>query len=173
MKARLLFVVLALALMSVPAYSQVAGTWIGENQGRGGTQETTVVLEIDGNTLTGTFGNTSQPAADITDGIVDGDSISFSRSLDFPAGRFGGRSRGFGFRGRREITLNFTGEIEGNELTLNVVSGARIQNLDADGDGRVSSAEWPGQEQMFNTLDANGDGFLSSDDRVPIVLTRQ
>ena len=80
---------------------------------------------------------------------VNGDGTLAEEELTFgPGARRGGRGRGFG-------------------------SGARIQNLDADGDGRVSSAEWPGQEQMFNTLDANGDGFLSSDDRVPIVLTRQ
>ena len=40
----------------------------------------------------------------------------------------------------------------------------RIMKMDADGDGRVSAAEWKGKEQGFARLDRNKDGFLDGKD---------
>ena len=106
MKAKLLLASLVLILMAVPAYSQVAGTWMGETQGRGGTQEITLMLTVDDNALTGTFKQGDQAAADISDGTVEGDTIMFSRSLEFG--------------GRGAFNLSYTGEIDGDQLTLTV-----------------------------------------------------
>ncbi|GEM_PF-326128 len=36
----------------------------------------------------------------------------------------------------------------------------RMLAADADKDGRISAAEWPGQAERFTALDANGDGFV-------------
>jgi len=69
------------------------------------------------------------------DGVLSGEELSAGTGA-----RREGRGRGFG------------------------PSAARFQNMDADGNGQISSAEWPGPEQMFSTLDANGDGVLSSDE---------
>lgn len=40
----------------------------------------------------------------------------------------------------------------------------RIMKMDADGDGRVSAAEWKGKEKGFARLDRNKDGFLDGKD---------
>ena len=85
--------------LSVQAQSNVAGTWTGEAQGRGGTQEVTLVLAVDGNALTGTFTQGDQSAA-ISEGMVDGDTVSFQRTV----------GRGF--------MLTYSGEVDGDTLTL-------------------------------------------------------
>jgi Ca2+-binding EF-hand superfamily protein len=36
--------------------------------------------------------------------------------------------------------------------------------MDADGDGRISSAEWQGPAAAFDRLDANDDGYISRDE---------
>lgn len=41
----------------------------------------------------------------------------------------------------------------------------RLKAMDADGDGRVTRAEWTGPEALFARLDANGDGVLDAADR--------
>ena len=39
-----------------------------------------------------------------------------------------------------------------------------VQAADADKDGKLSAAEWPGQAERFTALDADGDGFLGQDE---------
>jgi RNA polymerase sigma factor (sigma-70 family) len=41
----------------------------------------------------------------------------------------------------------------------------RMREMDADGDGRVSRAEWKGEAAGFDRFDVNKDGFLDKDDR--------
>lgn len=41
----------------------------------------------------------------------------------------------------------------------------RVMKQDADGDGRVSAAEWKGREQGFARLDRNGDGYIDAKDK--------
>jgi Ca2+-binding EF-hand superfamily protein len=43
----------------------------------------------------------------------------------------------------------------------------RFQGMDANGDGRISRAEWRGSDQSFRTHDWNGDGILSGDEVRP------
>ena len=40
----------------------------------------------------------------------------------------------------------------------------RLKEMDTDGDGRVSRAEWKGEAQGFDLFDKNKDGFLDKDD---------
>ncbi len=42
--------------------------------------------------------------------------------------------------------------------------GAMFERMDADGDGKLSAAEFPGREEMFARLDADGDGFVSREE---------
>ncbi|MFL6291110.1 MAG: hypothetical protein ACJ759_09465 [Thermoanaerobaculia bacterium] len=37
----------------------------------------------------------------------------------------------------------------------------RMQGLDTDGDGRITRAEWRGNDTSFNQHDKNGDGVLA------------
>jgi hypothetical protein len=142
MKTKLIFAVAGLALIAAPAYSQdVAGTWTGETQGRGGPQEMTLTLVVNDGELTGTIVQGQQPEGEITDGMVNGASISFSRSLE---------------TGRGAFTLGYTGEVDGDELTLTIVPPEG--GFGGGGGGRGGGAPGGGR----------GGGFGA-----PIVLTRQ
>lgn len=98
------------ALLAVPglvaAQTGAAGKWMGETQGRGGPQQVTLQLKVDGAKLMGTYQQGEQPAAEIAEGkVVDAATITFNRTLP-------GRGGGEGF------TISYTGKINGNELTL-------------------------------------------------------
>ena len=108
MRVKFLFVFAALVTMSAIAYAQGAGTWTGEAQGcgRGGPQMVTVVLNADG---TGTFKQGDQPEGELSEVVIDGNSVSFQRMV---AGRGGGRGGNF--------TVSYAGEVDGDTLTLNI-----------------------------------------------------
>jgi Ca2+-binding EF-hand superfamily protein len=42
-----------------------------------------------------------------------------------------------------------------------------LAQLDTDHDGRISRAEWKGNDVSFQMLDKNGDGFLTADELTP------
>jgi hypothetical protein len=64
---------------------------------------------VDGAKLTGTVGNQVTGDADITDGNVDGDNISFKEVL-----RFNGN----------EITLSYSGVVKGDTIEMERDAGA-------------------------------------------------
>ena len=103
---KVLGTVAALFALAVFANAQTgpAGKWTGEAQGgRGGPQAVTLELKVSGGTLAGTF-TQGEMATQISNGkVVDASTITFSRTV---MGRGG------------EITINYTGKISGNELTL-------------------------------------------------------
>lgn len=99
-----------IGLLVVPSLALAqgaAGKWMGETQGRGGTQHVMLELKVDGEHVMGTYQQGEQPAAEIADGKVmdGGNTIMFSRKLP-------GRNGGEGF------TINYTGKINGSEMTL-------------------------------------------------------
>jgi len=75
---------LLFGLLSVVALAaDVSGKWTAQVPGRGGqTRELTFTFKVDGNTLTGTV---SGPRGDseISDGKIDGDTISFTQTMEF------------------------------------------------------------------------------------------
>jgi hypothetical protein len=63
--------------------ADVSGKWTAQVPGRGGqTREATFNLKADGNTLTGTITG-PRGDADISDGKIDGNQISFTQTLEF------------------------------------------------------------------------------------------
>jgi hypothetical protein len=96
----------ALAIPAVAgAQAGAAGKWVGETQGRGGPQKVMLELKVDGKKLMGTFQQGEQPAADISEGMVmDAATVMFKRSIQ---GRDG-----------NAFTIEYTGKINGNEMTL-------------------------------------------------------
>jgi hypothetical protein len=99
-----LLVVVALASLTF-AQTGPAGKWVGETQGRAGTQQVTLQLKVDGDKLTGTYQQGEQAATEISDGkVVDAGTITFKRS--------------FTGRGGNPITIEYTGKISGSEMTL-------------------------------------------------------
>lgn len=75
----LLFGLLSLAAQA----ADVTGKWTAQVPGRGGqTRDATFTLKADGNTLTGTISG-PRGEAEIADGKIDGDQISFSQTFEF------------------------------------------------------------------------------------------
>jgi|HubBroStandDraft_1064217.scaffolds.fasta_scaffold268619_2 hypothetical protein len=80
MKFRLILLSCALALAAFAA--DVTGKWTYEMQGRNGAMTSTLNLKADGNTLTGTVSGRGGDT-EISDGKIDGDTISFSVVREF------------------------------------------------------------------------------------------
>ena len=101
---KLLIAAAGLSILPALAFAQggAAGKWTGEQQGRGGTQPVTLELKADGNTLTGTMTN-GQNAVQISEGKIDGSKISFKTTQN---------------RGGNDVQVTWSGEINGDELTL-------------------------------------------------------
>ncbi len=96
---------LFVALGSVSAMAaDFNGKWTGDVQGRMGTQTLTFDFHVDGATLTGKI-TTPRGDADLANGKVDGDSISFDQVLNF-----NGNSVTISYQGKAAAdgTINFT-----------------------------------------------------------------
>ena len=103
--------------------ANVTGRWVAETHlANGQTRETTVALKADGEKLTG-YMTTNQGSTEISDGKVEGDSISF----DIVRDNFG-----------EERRTHYTGTMSGETLTLEMPGGRRGRPLTAK---RVSSEE--------------------------------
>ena len=99
------------ALTAAPAGAQgVAGTWQIESETQRGSLTQTLVLAVEGSTLTGTItfggggrrgGGRGPGTIEISDGMVDGETFSFNVALDF-----GGNS----------ITLSYSGTVDGDSI---------------------------------------------------------
>jgi len=104
--------VLALVTFALTAITlfaaDVTGKWTATVQGRNGnSREVTYNLKADGNKLTGTT-STPQGEREIENGKVDGDTVSWSQTMNF-----GGESR----------TLNYTGKMAGDEIKVTMSGG--------------------------------------------------
>lgn len=95
-----------LAIFAVAASAaDVAGKWTAERPGRDGQpQKSTFTFVVDGNKLTGTVAST-RGEAEITDGKIKGDSISFNVVLKMQD---------------REIKMNYKGKMSGDEIKFNM-----------------------------------------------------
>ena len=73
-----------LGLLTLTALAaDVSGKWTAQVPGRGGqTREQTFTFKADGNTLTGTVSG-RMGEMPIADGKIDGDTISFTQTLEF------------------------------------------------------------------------------------------
>jgi hypothetical protein len=84
MTKKLLFVVAILCALTLAAIAaDVSGKWTWEQQGRNGSQTSTLILKADGSTLTGSLDGGRGGAVDISDGKVDGNTITFSVKREF------------------------------------------------------------------------------------------
>lgn len=104
---RALLTLFAMSVMSSVAFAQAGlGTWKGEVAGRGGgpAQDLTVTISRGDNGLMGKWMQGDQEE-DLTNVTAEGNMVTFERTL---AGRGGGQG----------FTLTYSGEIEGNQLSL-------------------------------------------------------
>jgi hypothetical protein len=112
MKRLLLGAVLVFGLMFVGAgdgFGQsvsVAGEWAGEFSTPGGVRPFSFKLEVEGEKLTGTV---KRPSGDVhLTGTLKGDRIEFSYTISY---------------GGNDLTLDFSGEVEGDSMSGIVVIG--------------------------------------------------
>jgi len=115
MTKKLLFVTTILLALCLTAFAaDVTGKWTFEQQGRGGNPTTvTLNLKADGGKLTGTVvrpGRNGNMEAQITDGKVDGNNISFKTSQQM---------------GDNTITTEYSGTVNGDSISLKVTRPGR------------------------------------------------
>jgi hypothetical protein len=92
-----------LGVFAIAVYAaDVTGKWTAEVPGRGGNMQTnTIVLKQDGTKLTGTLDGGRGGPVEISDGKVEGDTVSFTVVRNFNG---------------NEIKQNFKGTISGSEI---------------------------------------------------------
>ncbi len=116
-------ILMALFAMSAAA-ADISGNWKGAMQGPQGDMEFTFVFKAAGTALTGTVSNPmgGEPNQ-ISEGKIDGDSLSFVLNVDF-----GGNSMKINYKGKvvsekeMKLTMSFPGfgggEPQNMEMTL-------------------------------------------------------
>lgn len=98
-----------LSISFVALAASAAGTWSADIPGRGGNTTTTkFTFEVSGSDLTGTIDN-GRGATMISDGKVDGDTITFSQKI---AGRDG-----------NEFTIKYTGKVSDDHIDFSRDAG--------------------------------------------------
>jgi hypothetical protein len=113
MKNRLvtLFGLLALAC-TVALGADVTGKWTSEATGKGGPQ--TYDLKQDGSTLTGTIAGGRGEPAQISNGKVDGDNVSFEVTREFNG---------------NSTTIKYSGTVSGNTLKLSMETARGTRDI--------------------------------------------
>ena len=110
---------LLLLLASVAAFAaDVSGKWVAQVPGRGGeTREATCTFKVDGGALTGSVSG-PRGEAQISDGKIDGDEISFAQVMEFNG---------------NQVKLLYKGKVSGDEIkfTRQREGGDRVQEFTA------------------------------------------
>ena len=101
MRFRLL-ILASMILIALPGYGQ-DGMWKANVPAPQGDQEMTFNFEVDGDSLTGSVNSEFTGEAEIQDGSIDGDKISFKHAVT---------------RGQRTLTLAYTGTFTDGEIEL-------------------------------------------------------
>src|SRR5260370_31940464 len=101
---------LALALTAlVLLAADIDGKWTAQTQGKNGPETQTLTVKADGSALTGTLDNGGKGGpAEISDGKMDGDKVSFKIVREF---------------GGNKIEQTFNGTLGGGELKLQMAGG--------------------------------------------------
>src|SRR5579871_1927795 len=119
---RLLILIAALAVAAFA--SDISGTWKATADGPNGAMERTFVFKVDGNKVTGESTSSMMGKSTITDGKVEGDTVTFTLN-----GKFGDQ----------EVKLNYKGKINGNEI--------KFTSEMAGGGGGGAPIEWTAKKQ--------------------------
>jgi hypothetical protein len=106
MTKKLLFVVAILCALTLAVYAaDVSGKWTWEQAGRQGGNPTTstLVLKVDGNTLTGSLDAGRGGPSDISNGTVNGNTITFDVKREFNG---------------NTMSTSYKGTLDGDTLTI-------------------------------------------------------
>jgi len=112
------FLLLAACAMSAFA-ADVAGTWKATAEGPNGSMERTFVFQVDGSKLTGETTSSMMGKSTISDGKVEGDTVSFTITVKFQD---------------NEMKLNYKGKVTGNEIQFTTeMAGGGGQSIEWHG----------------------------------------
>jgi hypothetical protein len=109
MKKRTMFlsVCFVFAALSLAWAADVNGKWVAQVPGRDGqTRETTFTFKVEDGKLTGTVSG-RQGDTPISDGKIDGDDISFNRTLNFQG---------------NNVKILYKGKVAGDEIKFTVTT---------------------------------------------------
>lgn len=109
--ACILFLLFALTASA----ADVAGTWKGTVETPNGAMENTFVFKTDGDKLTGTVSMGQFGDAELSEGKVDGDNLTFVVARNFNG---------------NEFKLNYKGKVKDNQIVLNVTIPGRDFTFD-------------------------------------------
>jgi len=101
-------IALAALTLWVSFAADIDGKWTAQVEGRRGTRTETLMLKASASTLTGTIEGGRGGATEITNGMLDGDNVSFTVVREFR---------------ENKITQEYKGTISGNELKLTMSGG--------------------------------------------------
>ena len=117
--------ILLLVAVSVGALAaDITGNWKATAEGPQGQMERTFTFKVEGNKVTGESTSTMMGKSTITDGKIEGDTVSFVLT-----GKFGDQ----------EVKLNYKGKISGNEI--------KFTSEMAGGDGGGQAIQWTAKKQ--------------------------
>ena len=111
------YLLILIGLFAVTASAaDIDGTWKASTETPNGTFETVFVFKVDGSTLTGTTSNQMMGEKPISEGKVDGDTVSFVVAADFNG---------------NQVKLAYKGKVEGKEMkiTLSLPGGDRTFDM--------------------------------------------
>jgi hypothetical protein len=109
-----LFALLALFALTAMA-ADISGNWKATAEGPQGQMERTFTFKVDGNKVTGESTSSFTGKSQITDGKIEGDTVSFVLMAKF---------------GDQDVKLNYKGKINGNEIKFtSEVAGADGQTF--------------------------------------------
>jgi len=89
----------AFAMIALAA--DISGNWKATAEGPNGAMERTFTFKVDGNKVTGESTSSMMGKSQISDGKIEGDTVTFTLT-----GKFGDN----------EVKLNYKGKISGNEI---------------------------------------------------------
>jgi hypothetical protein len=99
----------AFAISALAAFAaDITGNWKATAEGPNGPMERTFTFKQDGTKLTGETVSSMVGKSTITNGKVEGDTVSFTITADF---------------GGNAMTINYTGKIAGSEIKLKSEAG--------------------------------------------------
>ena len=108
-------IVLFVAIAAAALASDINGTWKATADGPNGAMERTFVFKVEGNKVTGETTSSMMGKSTITDGKIDGDSITFTIT-----GKFGDN----------EMKLDYKGKIKDNEIVFESSAGGGGQTIE-------------------------------------------
>jgi len=115
MKVKWLLPLTVLIFALTASAADVTGTWKGTAQTPAGSTERTFNFKVDGNKLTGDTSSDMFGKSAIEDGIVDGDNISFSLTVNIQG---------------NEAKVNYKGKVKGDQIDFNVEIPAFNQKVE-------------------------------------------